>query len=99
MINEEKIEAIQEDIIEVLKCFQEMDEEMEENHGTVDMCSAMKQIIAEESDKAVKVAILRANIKWMEKGKLTAKEAAEECGMSEKEFLQKVEEYKDEATN
>ena len=87
MTNEEKIEAIREDIVEVLSFFQDMDEEKEEN----DICSAMKQIIAEENEKAVKEAILQINIRWMEKGRITAKEAAEECGISEEEFLKKKE--------
>ena len=53
------------------------------------MCDAMKQIIAEENA----IAVLHKMISLLERGRLTAEEAAEECNLSVGDFLKKKEEY------
>ena len=97
MTEQEKIQALEEHIIDILTFFQEMDEKNEEKEETVDMCLAMRQIIAEENEKAVKEAILQNNIRWAIKGKITVSEAVEDCAISEEEFIQKINEYKSKA--
>lgn len=100
MIDHERIQTLEEHIFDILAFFEEIDEEIEEyeeneeKEETVDMCLAMKQIIAEENEKAVKEAILQNNIRWVIKGKIAVSEAAVECGISEEEFIQKINEYK-----
>lgn len=100
MIDHEKIQNLEEHIFDILAFFEEIDEEIEEyeeneeKEETVDMCLAMRQIIAEENEKAVKEAILQNNIRWVIKGKIAVSEAAVECGISEEEFIQKINEYK-----
>lgn len=103
MIDHERIQALEEHIFDILAFFEEIDEEIEEyeeyeeneeKEETVDMCLAMRQIIAEENEKAVKEAILQNNIRWVIKGKIAVSEAAVECGISEEEFIQKINEYK-----
>ena len=100
MIDHERIQTLEEHIFDILAFFEEIDEEIEEyeekeeKEETVDMCLAMRQIIAEENEKAVKEAILQNNIRWVIKGKIAVSEAAVECGISEEEFIQKINEYK-----
>ncbi|MCI5588313.1 MAG: hypothetical protein MR384_10580, partial [Lachnospiraceae bacterium] len=55
----------------------------------IKMCDAMKQIIAEENA----IAVLHKMISLLERGRLTAEEAAEECNLSVEDFLKKKEEY------
>ena len=57
------------------------------------MCDAMKQIIAEENAIAANAAVLQKMISLLERGRLTAEEAAEECNLSVEDFLKKKEEY------
>ena len=63
------------------------------------MCNLSEGIAKAGYERGVVKGQILTLSSCVKKGLITLEEAAEYSEMSEKEFLQKVEEYKDEATN
>lgn len=66
---------------------------IEDGEEEINMCEAMKQIIAEENAIAVNAAVLQKMINLFEDGVLALEIAAKESGLTVDEFLKKKEEY------